>query len=119
MKARGPIDTSIHRAGTCILGAVHCLAVMGCGALPPARPICREAGFGDAEVQALLPDIRAARDAGATREDVVADAATACAACADAAPPCIQAACVECFALLIDEVYADAAESPDDSGDGK
>ena len=105
--------------GRCILGAVNCLVVLGCGALPPARPICREAGFGDADVQALLPDIQAARDAGATREDVVADAATACAACAEADPPCVQAACEQCFALLIDEVYADPVEGANDSRDGQ
>lgn len=87
--------------------AVLCLVVNGCGPLPPSRPICRDAGFGDAEVQALLPDIQAAHDAGAAREDVLADAATACAACADADPPCVQTACEACFALLINEVYGD------------
>jgi len=89
--------------------AVLCLIMHGCGPLPPSRPICRDAGFGDAEVQALLPDIQAAHDAGAAREDVLADAATACAACADADPPCVATACEQCFALLINEVYGDPA----------
>lgn len=95
------------------------LGMTGCGLLPPTRLICSTAGFGDAEVQGLLPDIQAARDAGASREQVLADAATACAACATAQPPCVQTACAECFALLVEEVFAapmDNAKTPRERG---
>lgn len=101
-----------------IMGMILLLTGAGCGALPPARPVCRAAGFRDAEVQALLPDIRAARDAGATREEVINDAAAACAACAASQPPCDQNACLECFTLLIDEVYRDGGGDADSGGSG-
>lgn len=90
----------------------------GCGTPAPSRPICRDAGFGDSEVQALLPDIQVAHDAGAARADVVTDAAIACAACADADPPCVQTACESCFALLIDEVYGNPADDDEASQSG-
>lgn len=83
---------------------------------PPAtRPICREAGFSDAEVQDLLPDLQSAHDAGVTREQVLQDIAAACAVCAEADHPCVQTACVECFTVLVDEVYAVPLDQVDES----
>lgn len=102
-----------------MIGALSVLPLAwGCGIAPPIRPVCRDAGFGDAEVQGLLPDIQAARDAGATREEVLSDAAAACAACAEAEQPCVQSACEECFAHLVDEVYLMETEEESPSRQG-
>lgn len=89
-------------------------AMTSCDSVPPAEPapaVCLHAGFEDSEIAALRPAIQQAVDAGAGREDILADAETSCVACEEPENQCDVPLCVDCFAALVDELLAAADEA--------
>lgn len=97
-----------------LVAAAGCAALVSCIPAQPVEPapaVCRDAGFGDSEIAALRPAIRGALDAGAAREEILADAETSCAACEQAENDCVVERCLECFAALVDEISAEEVDT--------